>query len=62
MAQYSTHQSDGKDIGFWVSGMLVYGVCIFVANGVLAFKHFTHTWVGLLFFIMCDRVSQYTAV
>jgi hypothetical protein len=53
MAQYSTHQSDGKDIGFWVSGMLVYGVCIFVANGVLAFKQYTHTWMGTFFYILC---------
>lgn len=54
MIQYSTHQSDGKDIGFWVGGMLTYGVCIFVANGVLAFKHFTHTVVGTFFFIICS--------
>ena len=49
----ATHQSDGKDIGFWVGGMLVYGVCIFVANTVLAFKHFTHYWIGAFFFFIC---------
>lgn len=49
----ATHQSDGKDIGFWVGGMLVYGVCIFVANTVLAFKHFTHYWIGTFFFFIC---------
>lgn len=54
MAQKTTHQSDGKDIGFWVGGMLTYGVCIFVANAVLAFKHFTHYWLGTFFFFMCS--------
>jgi len=49
----ATHQSDGKDIGFWVGGMLVYGICIFVANMVLAFKHFTHYWIGTFFFLLC---------
>jgi len=29
-------QSDGKDIGFWVAGMAVYGICIIVANFELA--------------------------
>lgn len=53
IAQKSTHQSDGKDIGFWVAGMVVYGVCIFVANSVLAFKHYTHYWIGTFFFVMC---------
>lgn len=31
-------QEDGKDIGFWVGGMAVYGVCIFVANWELAIR------------------------
>ena len=53
LAQKGTHQSDGKDIGFWVCGMLVYGICIFVANSVLAFKHFTHYWIGTFFFFLC---------
>lgn len=53
IAQKSTHQSDGRDIGFWVAGMLTYGVCIFVANSVLAFKHFTHYWLGTFFFFLC---------
>lgn len=37
-------QSDGKDIGFWVCGMAIYGVCIFVANFELAIRFNTHTW------------------
>jgi len=53
LAQKGTHQSDGKDIGFWVCGMLVYGICIFVANSVLAYKHFTHYWIGTFFFFLC---------
>lgn len=53
MSHKRTHQSDGKDIGFWVCGMLVYGICIFVANSVLAFKHFTHYWIGTFFFVLC---------
>lgn len=54
LAQKGTHQSDGKDIGFWVAGMLVYGICIFVANTVLAYKHFTHYWIGTFFFVLCS--------
>ena len=34
--------------------MTVYGVCIFVANMVLAFKHYTHTCLGIIFFLMCN--------
>ena len=33
--------------------MLVYGICIFVANSVLAFKHNTHYWIGTFFFVLC---------
>jgi hypothetical protein len=33
--------------------MLVYGVCIFVANIVLLFKHYTHYWMGTFFFFLC---------
>lgn len=54
VAHMATHQSDGRDIGFWVAGMLVYGVCIFVANTVMAFKHYTHTWVGAFFLFLCS--------
>lgn len=53
LAQKATHQSDGKDIGFWVCGMLVYGICIFTANLVLLFKHFTHYWIGIFFNFIC---------
>lgn len=34
--------------------MTVYGVCIFVANMVIAFKHNTHNWVGVFFLFLCS--------
>ena len=43
MENPSTYQSDGKNIGFWVCGMAIYGVCIFVANFELAIRFHTHT-------------------
>lgn len=43
-----TMQEDGKDIGFWVAGMAIYGVCIFVANFELALRFNTHSWLGVL--------------
>lgn len=33
--------------------MTVYGVCIFVANTVIAFKHHTHNWIGTFFLFLC---------
>lgn len=35
---YQTHQTDGKDIGFWVAGLLNFGICIFVANLEIAMR------------------------
>ena len=35
-------QSNGMDIGFWIAGMSVYGVCEFIANGVLFMKFNIH--------------------
>jgi membrane protease YdiL (CAAX protease family) len=45
----SQKQADGKDIGFWVSGHLVYGVCVFVANTIILTrtKNFTGYGEGL---------------
>jgi magnesium-transporting ATPase (P-type) len=54
MVQPQAHQSTGLDIGFWSSGMTVYGVCIFVANMVIAFKHHTHTYIGVFFLFLCS--------
>lgn len=45
-------QADGKDIGFWLAGMLVFGVCIFVANFELAIRFNTHTWQSTVFLII----------
>lgn len=53
LAQKYAHQSDGKDIGFWSAGMLVYGVCIFTANVVLMFKHYTHYVISFFLFFLC---------
>lgn len=47
-----THQWDGKDIGFWVSGMAVYGSCVFVANAVVATRMHGHNWFSMFFFIL----------
>lgn len=53
MVQPMAHQSTGLDIGFWTSGMTVYGVCIFVANTVIAFKHHIHNAFGVTFLFLC---------
>lgn len=36
------NQNDGRDIGFWVCGMTVYGCCIFLANFILALHSKTY--------------------
>ncbi len=33
-----TPQGDGKDIGFWVAGLVVYGACCLIANLILVHK------------------------
>ena len=38
----SARQSDGKDIGFWVAGHVLYGSCCFISNLVLAHKFHIH--------------------
>lgn len=50
--QYKASAPDGKEIGFWVAGMAIYGVCIIVANVLLAAKFHIHNWVGVVFFAM----------
>jgi len=40
----SPRQTDGKDLGFWVAGHVVYGVCVFISNLVLAHKFHHHHW------------------
>lgn len=50
---------DGKDIGFWVGGHAVYGVCVVVANVVLVFKFHNYTgWGEVLAF--ASALSYFT--
>jgi len=39
-------KSNGKDLGFWVSGILVYGVCCFIANAVILTRTSNFTGYG----------------
>jgi hypothetical protein len=38
----SPSMSDGKDLGFWVAGHVVYGSAVFISNLVLAHKYHIH--------------------
>mmetsp|Transcript_18923 Transcript_18923/g.32303 ORF Transcript_18923/g.32303 Transcript_18923/m.32303 type:complete len:290 (+) Transcript_18923:2529-3398(+) len=40
-------QPDGKDVGFWVAGHVVYGVCVIVSNAILMAKFSTFEGVGV---------------
>lgn len=44
---HSVSQSDGKEIGLWVGGMTVYGVCIFIANFILGLHSKTYEKFGI---------------
>jgi Na+/proline symporter len=33
---------DGKELGFWMAGHVVYGICVIVANLVIAVKFNIH--------------------
>lgn len=46
----SPKQLDGLDLGFWVAGHIVYGVCVFISNLVLAHKFHIHHWQGTALF------------
>lgn len=50
---------DGKDIGFWVGGHAVYGVCVVVANVVLVFKFNNYTGWGEVLAFGCT-LSYFT--
>lgn len=43
----SPRQSDGKDLGFWVAGHVLYGTCCFISNLTLAHKFHIHHKGGL---------------
>ena len=44
--------SVGQELGFWVSGHIVYGSCVIVANVLLVLKSNTHTAPGSFFFFL----------
>lgn len=52
LVQTSAVQNDGKEIGFWIAGMTVYGVCEFIANGVLFMKYNVHNYEGIILIIL----------
>ena len=52
LSQAQAHQADGKDMGFWVSGMAVYGSCVFVANAVVATRMHEHNMFSNFFFLL----------
>ena len=60
-------QPGGKNIGFWVTGHMVYGVCIIVANIVIMFRYHNFTgwseWcsigMSLNFFTILQFSSMY---
>lgn len=51
-------QPDGTAIGFWVTGMAIFGVCVLVANFELAMRFNTHTWVGT-FILLVGPISYF---
>ena len=70
LTQQQTHiGADGQDIGFWVSGHVVYGACIFVANCliIVRFNNFVGYGEGTVllmisaFFIILCFESQFSA-
>ena len=42
--------SIGQEHGFWVSGHIVYGTCVFIANVLLIIRTNNHTIPGTFFF------------
>lgn len=39
-------------MGLWIGGMTVYGVCIFVANVLLAARFHNHNWISITCIIL----------
>jgi magnesium-transporting ATPase (P-type) len=44
--QNNPRMNNGMDLGFWIAGHGVYGVCVFISNIVLAHKFHHHQWGG----------------
>lgn len=44
----SPRQSDGKDLGFWVAGHVLYGSCCFISNLTLFHKFHIHHVQGII--------------
>lgn len=57
LEQYGTSQKDGKEVGFWIGGMAVYGACVFIANAVLFLKFTIHNQIGIILFSL--MISAY---
>lgn len=47
LAQPQARRGDATEIGLWIGGMTVYGVCIFVANVLLAVRFHNHNWISI---------------
>merc|ERR1719465_390500 len=52
ISSLGAHQTTGKDIDFWLGGNTVYGVCIFVANMILAQHSKTFEWRYIFLLIL----------
>jgi len=56
ISSLGAHQTTGKDIDFWLGGMTIFGVAIFVSNMILAQHSTTFEWryiVLLIFGPIC---------
>jgi len=52
------HQTNGKDIDFWLGGNTIFGVCIFVANMILATHSKTFDW-RYIFLLILGPISYF---
>ena len=55
---FQVSQNDGKEIGLFVAGMTVYGVCIFIANFILGCNAKTYEWRGI-FLLFLGPISYF---
>jgi len=53
MSTLGVETKDGNELGFWLSGHIVYGCCVVIANVVLMLKFNIHYYFShILFFLM----------